>query len=78
VTEDGKKTTKSDAFSNDNFGDRIVKGANGSKVLVRRAMFFVGTVQKFKPEYWKEIITQADAYTVDDQATWKLVWLIHI
>ena len=57
MAEDGKKTTKSDAFSNDNFGDRIVKGANGSKVLVQCATFFVGTVQKFKPEYWKEIIT---------------------
>ena len=44
---------------------KLIKCANGQKVLLRRATFFINSVRKFKPEKWNEIISHAEAYTVD-------------
>ena len=55
-----------DPFSSDKYGDtcisRKLENGKNQKQRVRRATFFVPTIQKFSEQYWEELIEMAGDY----------------
>ena len=67
IWTDGEKPIKKPpAFSADNYGDTFVKvdnnGGRPKRRKIRRATFFVSTVNKFDSNTWNTIITEARDY----------------